>query len=57
MGEAEIGQFLSSLASDSRVSASTQNQALNAMLFLSREGLGKDIGYVNGLVRAKRPRR
>ncbi|MCI0484669.1 MAG: phage integrase N-terminal SAM-like domain-containing protein, partial [candidate division NC10 bacterium] len=34
MGEAEIGQFLSSLASDSHVSASTQNQALNAILFL-----------------------
>jgi Phage integrase, N-terminal SAM-like domain len=34
MGEAEIGQFLSSLATDGRVSASTQNQALNALLFL-----------------------
>ena len=34
MGEAEIAQFLSSLATDSHVSASTQNQALNAILFL-----------------------
>jgi Phage integrase, N-terminal SAM-like domain len=34
MGEAEIGQFLSTLATDGRVSASTQNQALNALLFL-----------------------
>lgn len=34
MSEAEIGKFLSSLASDSHVAASTQNQALNALLFL-----------------------
>jgi integron integrase len=57
MGEEDIGHFLSSLASNSRVSASTQNQALNAMLFLYRDVLGKKIGYVNGVVRAKRPRR
>jgi integron integrase len=57
MGEAEIAQFLSSLASDAHVSASTQNQAFNALLFLYREILKKDIGYVNGVVRAKRPHR
>ena len=57
MGEVEIGQFLSSLATDSCVSASTQNQALNALLFLYREVLGKDIGYVDGVVRARRPQR
>jgi integrase len=57
MNEAEIGRFLSSLATDCRVSASTQNQALNALLFLYREVFGKEIGYVNGVVRAKRPRR
>ena len=57
MSEAEIAQFLSSLASDAHVSASTQNQALNALLFLYREVLNKDIGYVNGVVRAKRPHR
>jgi integron integrase len=57
MGEAEIGGFLSSLATDSHVSASTQNQALNALIFLYREILKKDIGYVNGVVRAKRPHR
>ncbi|TKB78658.1 MAG: integron integrase [Nitrospira sp.] len=51
------GHFLSSLASDRRVSASTQNQALNAILFLFRDVLGKEIGYVNGVVRAKRPKR
>ena len=57
MGEGEIGRFLSSLATDSHVSASTQNQALNALLFLYREILKKDIGYVDGVVRAKRPHR
>ena len=57
MGEAEIGRFLSSLATDSHVSASTQNQALNALLFLYREIVKKDIGYVDGVVRAKRPHR
>jgi len=57
MREREIGQFLSSLATESHVSASTQNQALNALLFLYREILKKDIGYVNGVIRAKRPHR
>jgi hypothetical protein len=57
MAEPEIARFLSSLASESHVSASTQNQALNALLFLYREVLNKDIGYVNGVVRAKRPHR
>ena len=37
MGEAEIGRFLSSLATESHVSASTQNQALNALLFLTKK--------------------
>jgi len=57
LGKAEMGWFLSSLATDSHVSASTQNQALNALLFLYREVLKKDSGYVNGVVRAKRPHR
>lgn len=57
MGEKEIGEYVSSLATDSRVSASTQNQALNAIFFLYHAVLGKDIGYVNGVVRAKRPQR
>jgi len=39
------------------VSASTQNQALNAILFLYREVLRKEIGYIDGVVRAKRPHR
>jgi integron integrase len=57
MGEAEIARFLSSLATDSRVSASTQNQALNALLFLYHEVLEIKIGLVQGVVRAKRPGR
>jgi len=57
MGEAEIGRFLSALATDLHVGASTQNQALNALLFLYREILKKEIGYVNGVIRAKRPHR
>jgi integron integrase len=57
MGEAEIGRFLSSLATESRVSASTQNQAFNALLFLYQEVLSKKIGLIDGVVRAKRPQR
>ena len=57
LGEVEIGQFLTALATASQVSASTQNQALNALLFLYRAVLEKPIGYVNGVVRAKRPSR
>ena len=57
MAEAEIGNFLSSLATDAKVSASTQNQALNALLFLYHEVLDKKIGLIQGVVRAKRPSR
>ena len=57
MGEVEIGHFLSALATEAQVSASTQNQALNALLFLYRAVLEKPVGYVNGVVRAKRPHR
>jgi len=57
MGEKEIAQFLSSLASELHVSAATQNQALNGVLFLYREVLRKEIGYVDGVIRAKRPHR
>ncbi len=55
MGEPQTAAFLSSLATESRVSASTQNQALNALLFLYREVLHQEIDYINGVVRAKRP--
>jgi integron integrase len=57
MGEKEVTQFLSALATRDRVSASTQNQALSALLFLYREVLGWDLDWLDGLVRAKRPQR
>lgn len=57
MGPAEITQFLTTLAVERQVSASTQNQALAALLFLYREVLGRDPGWLDGLVRAKRPQR
>lgn len=55
LGEPDVGRFLSALAVDARVSASTQNQALHALLFLFNEVLGKNIGRVDGIVRAKMP--
>jgi integron integrase len=57
MAEAEIARFLSSLATAGRVSASTQNQAFNALLFLYDAVLNKKIGLIDGVVRAKRPQR
>ena len=57
IAEAEIARFLSSLATESNVSSSTQNQALNALLFLYKEVLDKKIGLIQGIVRAKRSRR
>jgi integron integrase len=57
MAEPEIARFLSSLATDRQVSASTQNQAFNALLFLYNEVLKKRVGLIDGVVRAKRPHR
>jgi integron integrase len=57
MAESEIAKFLSSLATEAHVSASTQNQAFNALLFLYKEVLGKKIGLIEGVVRAKRAQR
>ena len=57
LGQADVTKFLSSLASDGRVSASTQNQALSAILFLYDEVLGAKVGWLETLVRAKRPAR
>ncbi len=56
MGHAEVTAFLTHLAVDEHVAASTQNQALSALLFLYREVLHQDIGLVDA-VRAKKPRR
>src|SRR3954453_8305816 len=57
MGEAEINAFLTHLAVDGQVSASTQTQALCALLFLYRTVLEKEVGELEGLVRAKRRRK
>src|ERR1039457_2625697 len=57
MGEAEINAFLSSLATDGRVAASTQNQALSALLFLYRHILEKPFPEMTALARARRPSR
>jgi len=54
MGAREVSAFLSSLATDAHVSASTQNQALAALLFLYREVLAQDFGWLDDVVRAKR---
>jgi hypothetical protein len=57
LGGPEVSRFLSSLAVESRVSASTQNQALSALLFLYRRVLNVDLPWLDGLVRAKRHER
>ena len=56
MGEAEINAFLSHLALRRKVSASTQNQALSAILFLYRGVLRKEIRSLGDLIRARRPK-
>ncbi len=57
MGEKEINEFLTYLAVNKHVSASTQNQALCAIVFLYRHILNKEIGLLDGLIRAKKPKR
>jgi len=57
MGEPEVTRFLSSLAVDAKVSASTHNQALSALLFLYKEVLGQPLPWLDGLVHAQRPHR
>jgi integrase len=54
MGAPEVTAFLTALAVRDRVAASTQNQALNALLFLYREILGVELPWLDDLVRAKR---
>jgi integron integrase len=53
MGEEEVRQFLNAVATRERVSASTQNQALCALVFLYRDVLGRPLGQLGRLVRAK----
>ena len=57
LGPADVARFLSHLATAGRVSASTQNQARAALLFLYREVLDRPAGELEGVVRARRPHR
>ena len=57
MAEREINAFLSHLAVKGRVGASTQNQALAALLFLYRNIIGRDVGDLGELIRARKPER
>ncbi|MBV2132875.1 integron integrase [Pseudomonas sp. MAP12] len=57
MGAPEVERFLSHLAVDMNVSASTQNQALAALLFLYKHVLAIELPWLGEVVRAKRPER
>lgn len=57
MGAPEVEAFLSHLAVSRDVAASTQNQALSALLFLYREVLNIDLPWLDNVTRAKRPQR
>ena len=54
MAEEEVAEFLTHLARDLNVAASTQNQALSALLFLYREVLRREIGWREKVERAKK---
>ena len=57
MAELEVGEFLTDLARAGNVSASTQNQALSALLFLYKQVLKQEIGWLDQVERAKKPAR
>ncbi|WP_374012729.1 integron integrase [Pseudoxanthomonas koreensis] len=57
MGGREVEHFLSQLAVQGKVAASTQNQALSALLFLYRQVLGMELPWMEDVIRAKRPAR
>jgi len=57
MAEPEINAFLTHLAVEGQVSASTQTQALSALLFLYRRVIGREVGELTDLVRARKARR
>lgn len=57
LGEPEVSRFLSHLAVDRKVAASTQNQALSALLFLYRKVLNQPLNWLDNLKRAKKPAR
>jgi len=57
MAEPEINTFLTHWAVKEKVSASTQNQALSALLFLYRHVIGREIGNLGDVIRARKPTR
>lgn len=57
LGEQHIGTWLTHLAVNRHVSASTQNQALSAVLFLYRNVLNTQLDWINNIERAKKPQR
>jgi len=57
MGEPEINAFLTHLAVKDKFSASTQNQALSAILYLYRHVIGRDVGDLGDVIRARKPKR
>lgn len=57
MGEAEIRAFISHLAVEGGISASTQTVALSALLFLYRDVLKRELPYVSNIERARKPKR
>lgn len=57
MGDVEVNAFLSHLAIDGQVAASTQNQALAALLFLYQEVLGMPVPWLDCIARARKPKR
>jgi hypothetical protein len=57
MGPDEVERFLTHLAVEGRVAASTQNQAKSALLFLYKEVLGSGLAWLDGVESAKRPQR
>jgi integron integrase len=57
MAEAEVTKFLTHLARDGQVAPSTQNQALSALLFLYKEVLKQEIGWLDKVERASKPAR
>jgi integron integrase len=57
MGVTEITQFLTHLARAANVAAATQNQALSALLFLYKQVLKQEVGWIDSVERANRPKR
>src|ERR1044071_397428 len=57
MGAEEVSGFLGQLAVSEGVAASTQNQALNGLVFMYRHVMGSELGELGQFVRAKRPER